>query len=112
MKAEKRHLELVGAGQKEIAVVYEVGVYNEKRFSKPWIATITNWEIGSYPRLEFGASCENSAECAARVGDIVKYGQKDYRGHRGKNSFGIVLENGRLERITEAQAKEIFRAKI
>lgn len=99
-------------GTQQISVKHRVGAYNERRYSKPWIARITKWDIGSYPVLEFGSSSADCAEIAAQVGDVIKFGQKDYRGSNTINSFAVVTANGDFETITEDKARELFRSRI
>jgi hypothetical protein len=112
MKPTDQQLETIKLNLPEIAVTYEVESYNTKRYSKPWIAKITSWNVGSYPTLYFGASSTYVAEISAKPGDIIKYGQKDYRNlPRSDNEFGLVLETGEIERITENQAKILFRSR-
>jgi len=113
MKAteELKQLRLLNKNSEIKAVTYEVGGYNSRRYGNPWIAQIQNWEIGERPSLKFGYSSAHSAEIAGKTGDIIKYGQKDNRKPlQSDNDFGIIDENYKIIRITEAQAKELYRA--
>lgn len=95
--------------QPKLAVTFSVGDYNQRRFSRPWIALISGWDVGGYPALKFGSASSCQAEVAAAPGALVKYGQKDNRGHAGTNEFGIVSKTGEIQRITEGEAKKAFR---
>jgi hypothetical protein len=93
------------------AVTYSVGSYNTRRYGRPWIANIAALDIGKFPVLVFGASSINNAETGAAIGDIVKAGQKDHRKPTySDNDFYIVDDNYKLERITENQAKVLYRS--
>lgn len=107
-RATKEQKELIQKNGKEVIAVYEVGSYNSRRLSKPWIAKVVEWN-GSHPSLEFGSSGERESVVKAPIGSLVKYGQKDYRNYnQHTNEFGIVLANGGIERVTTAQARDLF----
>ena len=92
-------------------IIYTVSEsYNDRRYSKPWIARIVKWELGGYPQLEFGSSDYSSAETYGVAGDIVKCGQKDYRGNKSDNDFYLVDRDLKLIKLTDEQARELFRA--
>lgn len=83
--------------------------YNARRYSKPWIAIITAWPIGSKPTLRFGGWIGNDrdggeAEIDAQPGDIARWGQADHRGNKTDNLWGIVQDDGTILRCTEPQA--------
>lgn len=40
------------------------------------------------------------------TGDIVRWGQKDYRGGNNKNEWGIVQADGSVRSCTPAEAKD------
>jgi len=112
MKATQEQVELrekARAGEFKIAL-YSVDAYNSKRYSKPWIALITGWPVGSNPVLRFGASSKLDAEVGATVGALVYYGQKDNRKPNwSKRQFALVGEAGNLIDVTPAQARELYR---
>lgn len=86
--------------------------YNEKRYSKPWIARVTKWPIGSSAELSFGhylgTMNGGEAEILAKVGDVVRWGQKDNRGPHTVARWGIVEPDGSVRECTEAEASKVF----
>ena len=100
----------LGNGEDYKPITYSVGMYNDRRYGKPWIARIVKWELGGYPQLEFGSSDYSSAETYGVAGDIVKCGQKDYRGNKSDNDFYLVDRDLKLIKLTDEQARELFRA--
>jgi hypothetical protein len=72
-------------------VFIEFPPYNTRRYSKPWIAKVTDWPIGKNPTLSFGATINLTAEIDAAPGAIVRWGQKDNRGRGTEALWGIVL---------------------
>lgn len=68
------------------AVIYSFGVYNEKRYSMPWVCCMTkegrfdfSSRVGAYTAqegFEGDLVVNNPVE-----GQVYGYGQKDYRGH-------------------------------
>ena len=111
MKAttEQKNLKIENLNSEKIAVIFERKNYNSKRYGKPWIATIASWDIGEHVSLAFGSSGKEEAEASAKVGDIIKCGQKDNRKNYSENYFRQVGIAGELLEITEAQAREVFR---
>jgi len=90
------------------------GEYNHRRFSKPWIAKITEWEVGCSPTLKFGrflgGSCGGGGdvEVEAEMGDIVRWGIKDNRGSRGISKWGIVRPDGCVDTCTQSVARRNY----
>ena len=86
--------------------------YNDRRYSKPWIARITEWPTGQNPSLEFGTFVGTymggMCEIEANEGDILRFGQKDYRGSRTVSKWGLVLPDGEVRTISPAQAKKCY----
>lgn len=108
--AEQAALRALAANKTEIVVQYDAGIYNDRRYSPPWLANIVAWEPGGHPQLAFGFSSHaGPAELKTHVGAIVKYGQKDRRRNFSTNEFAIVTESGELERLTLNQARTLFR---
>jgi hypothetical protein len=68
--------------------------YNPRRYGRPWIAKITDWQIGKQPVLEFGALVGLTAEIEASPGAIVRWGQRDNRGNHTTSCWGIVDAEG------------------
>ena len=64
--------------------------YNSRRYGRPWIAKVTAWPIGKPPVLEFGCTVGLTAEVDAEPGAIVRWGQKDLRGHNTEACWGPV----------------------
>jgi hypothetical protein len=95
-----------------VVVTYESHGYNDRRYSKPWIAKVTAWPVGGYPVLAFGSCVDGEiAELDAEVGDLVKYGQKDLRKPRGTtNEFAIVEADGGLLTVSASQARAHYNA--
>lgn len=87
--------------------------YNEKRYSKPWIALIIEWDTGKKPVMQFGEyvgehGYEGEVEILASIGSVVRYGRKDYRGNNTINQFAVVNKDGTLTDITPVEAKKLF----
>lgn len=87
--------------------------YNEKRYSRPWIARVINWPVGGKPALEWGAYVGSSSggevEILARPGDVIRYGQKDNRGNGTTARWAIVTNTGALELISEREARQAYK---
>jgi len=86
--------------------------YNQRRYSRPWIARVTAWPVGSRPAIEWGNYLGNDAggelEIEATPGDVLRYGQKDGRGNGTINCYAIVLEDGSLLGVGEPNAKKYY----
>lgn len=84
-------------------VTREFAAYNKRRFGDPWAAHITNF-VGA-PTLDFIKGAYNGDDAGGEIvfeaesGEIVKIGQKDYRGSRSYNAFYKVCADGSLEYI-------------
>lgn len=89
--------------------------YNPRRYSKPWIAKVTNWEIGKKADLEWGRwlgtpGSGGLTEIEANEGDIVRWGQKDNRQGTGTRAYwGVVQKDASIDRSTESQCAKAFR---
>lgn len=100
--------------RKKIGVArVEFGSYNDRRYSRPWIAVVSNWEVGGRPELEFGSWVGNArdggiVEIKAKDGDIIRWGRKDNRGNGTMNKWGV-FRNGEIEEITPETARELFK---
>jgi len=89
--------------------------YNDRRYSKPWIALVTAWPVGGNPELTFGGYTGDDSggelEISARPGDVLKFGQKDYRNPRHTRSdFGVVEADLTVREITPAEARKLFKS--
>ena len=92
----------------------QFGSYNQRRYSRPWIAKVTAWEVGKAPELDFGDFVGDdgggTAEVKAIPGDVVRYGQRDYRGNGTTKQYGIVQPDGSVANCSDEEAAEAFRA--
>jgi hypothetical protein len=91
------------------------GAYNQRRYSRPWIAKIKDWPVGKSPVLDFGYynGDDNGGftEIVAEPGDVIKAGQKDYRNYKyTENDFYLVNLDGSVTKITAAEAKQAWNA--
>jgi len=87
-------------------VTLETGIYNEKRYGKPYIGAldpqtgrVTRWGawIGTPGNSGF-------LEIEAEPGTAVIKGQKDFRGNNGDGSFGVIQPDGSIEWMSKANA--------
>lgn len=89
--------------------------YNEHRYGLPWIAKVTKWAVGGKPELSFGTflgTPGSSGECEieAEPGDIIRWGQKDYRNpSKSESKYGVVSPTGEIRTITMVEARELFK---
>ena len=96
----------------------ETQTYNEKRYSKPWVASVTFSD--NKPAYEFGAWVGDEGHAGvlkldASIGDIVALGQKDNRsrGNASPPKFFIVQENGELsDQISKIDAFNHFETQL
>lgn len=87
-------------------VTFEVGSYNRRRYSPPWIAKVTSWPIGNGAELDFGGRVGNyTAEIDVKPGDLVRYGQKDMRGQGTISRWGKIEEDGSIKNLTPEAAR-------
>jgi len=95
-------------------VSQKFGSYNQRRYSKPWIAKITSWPIGGKPEVQWGAYCGDDnggeVEIEAMPGDIIRTGQKDHRGGNTDASWYIVQADGSLYSTDAAGARKAWDA--
>lgn len=98
---------------KPMRIVQAFKGYNEKRCSKPWIAAVTSWPVGSSPVLHFGeylgTNAGGPAEILAKPGDVVRWGQKDNRNenHTVAN-WGVIEADGSIRKCSKEEAREAF----
>lgn len=90
----------------------EFGSYNNRRYSKPWIARITAWPVGGKPELEWGGYVGDDSggevEIEAQPGDIIRAGQKDGRGGNSKNRWYVVEPDGSTREIDQTEARALW----
>lgn len=107
------------AGLKTLSKVRRIKTdeYNEKRYGKPWLATISSW-AGSNPELQFvpwrgDEGCEGFFEVELRPGQVLKRGQKDHRNPNGTaNDFFVITDAYKLVRVGKADAHDAYQAFI
>jgi hypothetical protein len=90
------------------------GPFNGRRYSRPWVARITAWPVGSRPAISWGNYLGNDfggeLEIEAAPGDVLRYGQKDGRGNGTINCYAIVLEDGSRLKVSEPNASRYYHA--
>lgn len=98
-------------------ITREFGAYNHRRYGRPWIAVVTDWPVGEQPTLRFGGllgpanGSAVTAEIEANPEQILRWGQKDFRGRGTVNGWGIIESDGTV-RVTDAKgAREFLRAR-
>lgn len=86
--------------------------YNPRRYGRPWIARVTSWPIGGRPQMEFGRylgdDAGGEAEISAEDGDVIRWGQKDYRGRNTTAQWGIVTDDGCVTECHEPEARRAW----
>lgn len=91
-------------------VAKEFDPYNFRRYGKPWIAKVVNWPVGGSPKFQFGSfvgTADNGgfAEIDAEEGDVIAYGQRDYRGRNTTKQYATVV-NGEIVPVDMTVARE------
>ena len=88
--------------------------FNGRRYSRPWIARVTAWPVGSRPAISWGNYLGNDSggelEIEAAPGDVLRYGQKDGRGNGTINRYAIVLNDGTKLKVSEPNASRYYHA--
>lgn len=97
-----------------MTITKEFGSYNQRRYSRPWIARVSAWPVGGRAELAWGTFLGDDnggeAEVAAVPGDVVRYGQKDLRKPNGSTAnWAIVQADGSLVDCKESEAAKAFR---
>ena len=88
-------------------VIIETDSYNEKRYSKPYIALIdpSTGEVDRWGVWIGEAGEAGFLEIDVPVNSVIMLGQKDYRNpKKGKPDYGIVQEDGTVNYYTKAEA--------
>lgn len=96
----------------------ETGVYNEKRYGKPWIAKVSfqdskqgTFQFGDWIGQEGGQGVLELDD--VQIGDVVARGQKDFR--NPKNSapcFYVVRSADDLEHVSKLDAYKHWQASL
>lgn len=98
-----------------MTITKEFGSYNQRRYSRPWIARVSAWPVGGRAELAWGTylgdDTGGTVEIEASEGDVIRYGQKDNRGNGGSANWAIVQADGSFTDCKEANAAKAFRAK-
>ena len=99
-------------------VTIETGSYNQRRYSKPWIASVdfTTNAQGDFRFGEWIGDARNGSagqlEADAEPGTIIATGQKDFR--KPQNSapdWHVLKDDGTLEKLGgKVEALKLFRA--
>lgn len=93
-------------------IAIKFGQYNERRYGKPWIAKVISWAVGGQPELDWGGFIGDTwggeCEIEAEPGDIIRYGQKDHRGNKTDNNWGVVNSEGIIKGITPVEARKLW----
>ena len=99
--------------QQALRVSIHYAGYNERRYSRPWIARVTAWPVGGRAALDWGrylgGDSGGEVEIMARPGDIIRHGQKDTRGSNGSSEWAVVQADGSIHNLTEAEARQTYK---
>lgn len=95
-----------GDNTKEPLTVMSFDAYNERRFGKPWIATVQNGKFNFAKDVGYYTAGNPGDAGELVITDINQdyiytYGQKDYSGNRGFIYFGRIVD-GRFVRCDKA----------
>ncbi len=86
--------------------------YNKYRFHRPWISKVVEWPSGKSAIVSWGRyqgdEDGGDAEIMATPGDVVRWGQKGPSRSQTKSYWGIVQEDGKVEKCTMAQAHKAW----
>lgn len=91
------------------------GSYNDRRYGKPWGAKVSL--SGIKPQYDFCGSFDGTPGSAgnvrieAEVGDVLAFGQKDFRGNNTENDWYLTQEDGSLKTISRSDAIDYLMAK-
>ncbi len=95
-----------------IRVAIRYGVYNDRRYGKPWIGRITSWPVGGRPEIAWGTYLGDyrggEVEIMAAPGDIIRSGQRDNRGNGTTNDWYVVNTDGSLRKIDQTEARTLW----
>lgn len=111
---ESAQNELKRKEQRPSRITFPFEKYNNRKFSKPWIAKVTQWETGSNPSYLFGKFLgvhgqAGICEISARIGDVICWGQKNYNSfRRSVRKIGVVTADYSIKELTDSEAKRVF----
>jgi len=93
-------------------IVISFDSYNKYRLQKPWISKVSEWPSGKSAIVSWGKyqgdEDGGDAEIMATSGDIIRWGQKGPSRSQTKSYWGIVQEDGKVEKCTMAQAHKAW----
>ena len=93
-------------------IVINFESYNKYRFQKPWISKVIEWPSGKSAIVSWGKyqgdEDGGDAEIMATPGDVVRWGQKGPSPKQTMSFWGIVQEDGSVEKCTMAQAHKAW----
>ena len=93
----------------EMKIQIETSVYNERRYSKPWIAKI-EFDSSGQAKYLWGNFIGNPGDEGLlvldniEIGDIFAKGQKDLRRNKTSNDFFIFKDENNFEQVSKAEA--------
>lgn len=95
-------------------ITKEFSSYNHRRYSRPWIAKVTGWPVGSQPTLQWGTFLGQEGEAGeceieAEPGDLIRWGQKDNRNPKYSTAYwGKVEADGMITTLTAVEARRAY----
>lgn len=96
-------------------ITIDYPAYNTKRYGRPWMYKVKDWGVGQTPDVEWGGYTGDRdggiLEILASSGDIVRHGQRDYRGKGTRTYWAIVQPDFSLEYVSAAVARKFFLVK-
>lgn len=91
------------------------GSYNQRRYGKPWIGVVTSWPVGSRAEIRWGSYIGDDnggeVEINAEPGDIIRWGQKDFRGGNTEAAWGIAQADGAINECDAVRARKAWDTK-
>lgn len=98
-----------------VRVAIQMGSYNQRRYSRPWIGVITSWPVGGKPEIKWGCYVGDESggelEIMAQPGDVIRHGQKDLRGNGSESNWAVVTPDGSLRDVDAAEARKLYGGK-
>lgn len=98
-------------------ITIKTNSYNQRRYSKPWIATV---DFSQNPKGEYdwgtwvgnhNSGSEGMLVIEVEEGDVVARGQKDFRQSRNSTPTYYQVRNGELVELTgKAEAYQLSQA--
>jgi len=99
-------------GGKQMLIVINFDGYNKYRLQRPWISKVVEWPSGNSAIVSWGKyqgdDDGGNAEIIATPGDVIRWGQKGPSRRQTMSYWGIVQEDGSVEKCTMAQAHKAW----